>query len=156
EYRKSAGFNQGQGVGEFVVPSVDNPPPNQGVAGVGTYTRMVIANGQPAGAYALSPTSPSDSKEGHFALRTPSGWRYQQVSTLQGAPGQPPSLVSSPTAGFAIAFYAVGDLYVATSSDGTSFTTGAVEALGETGQYPALAYAGSTLGVVYAYCHSPI
>jgi hypothetical protein len=46
---------------------------------------------------------------------------------------------------------------VSTSSDGVTWTApNTVEALGETGYHPAVAWNGSTLGILYGYCHDPV
>ncbi len=153
EYRQAASLGGAKTVGEMVVPSVDDMG---GLMGAGTYVRMALWNGNPVVSFALSDQLTDDAKEIWFAARSPSGgWTKQQLSNVQGRPGHGPSLASS-ASGLAIAFLdaAEGDLLVATSSDGTTFSVGAVEALGETGYHPAAGYAGSTLGVLYAYCRA--
>jgi hypothetical protein len=134
------------------------------VQAAGNYNRMVLAGGQPAVSFVTIPYGASP-QQVWFAQRTgAAAWNLQQVSTKTQAFGQPPSLVYSTTAAptggplFAIAYYDAlgGDLRLATSATGTAFSDQPIETLGVTGLYPAAAFHGNTLGILYAYCRSPI
>ncbi|HUJ26860.1 MAG TPA: hypothetical protein VLW85_12630 [Myxococcales bacterium] len=135
-------------------------PSGQLIAGAGTYTSLVLAGGQPAVSFALGPNQPNDSTQVWFAKRTgANAWTRTQVSNVTGRVGHGPSLAYSASQGFAIGFLDAtqGDLLVATSSDGLTWgTPNTIEALGETGYHPAAAWSGSTLGILYAYCHDPV
>lgn len=143
--------------GESVTSRVSGPAPL--IHGGGNYTHLIIVNGQPAVSFALSSDSVSDAVQVWFARRTGAGaWTRTQVSAVRGSPGHGPSLASSATAGFALGILDAdqGDLLVATSADGLAWSVNTVEALGETGYHPAVAFGKAGLGVLYAYCRSPI
>jgi len=156
EYRRADAFGVAQNLGELVVPSVDEPD-GGGIKGAGSYVQMALIGGEPGVLFALSPTATDDAEQLWFARRSTSGWSRVRLSAVTGRPGHPPSLAYSASAGLAVAFHDAsgGDLLVATSTDGASWITGSPESLGETGLHPAAAFAGSTLGVLYAYCRAP-
>jgi hypothetical protein len=130
----------------------------------GNYNRMVLAGGQPAVSFIAIPNASSPQQVWFAQRQGAATWNLQQVSVKTGAYGHPPSLVYSPngaSAGgplFAIAYYDAGggDLRLATSATGTAFDDQPIETLGITGLYPAAAFSGSKLGLLYAYCRSPI
>lgn len=129
------------------------------IHGGGTYTHLLIVNGQPAVSFAQSPDSVNESTGAWFALRTgANSWTRSHVSAAAGRPGHGPSLAYSATGGFALGLFAAdqGDLLVATSPDGIAWNVNTVEALGETGYHPALAFGKAGLGVIYAYCRAPL
>jgi hypothetical protein len=153
-------------VGPACTPSV--PPCSANgqllVQGAGNYNRMVLAGGQPAVSFVTIPYGASP-QQLWFAQRKPAAtWSLVRVSAAQGAFGHTPALLYSttgaPTGGplFAIAYYDAGgsDLRLATSPDGAAFDDEPIETLGVTGLYPAAAFSGSKLGLLYAYCRSPI
>jgi|GEM_PF-5582320 len=128
------------------------------IHGGGTYTHLLIINGQPAVSFAQSPDSVTDSTGAWFAMRIgANSWTRSHVTSVAGAPGHGPSLAYSATAGFALGIFASdgADLLVATSSDGLAWSVNTVEALGETGYHPAVAFGKAGLGVLYAFCHNP-
>lgn len=139
------------GGGELVGGGPSDP---EHLIGAASYARMVVAEGEPALTFTLGPDSTDDAEQVWFARRGASGWTKTRLSAAAGRTREPPSLAWSPQRGFAVAFLDAdeGDLVVARSSDGTSWTTETVEALGETGRHPAVAFAGETLGVLYAFC----
>jgi hypothetical protein len=126
--------------------------------GAGTYTRMVMASGEPAVAFATSPDSTSDAQQVWFARRSGGGWTKTRVTAAEARPGHGPSLAYSLTRGFAIAWFdgPNGDGFLSTSSDGSVWSEDPIEVLGETGLHPAVAFADARLGVLWAYCRSPI
>jgi hypothetical protein len=151
------------------------------VAGAGNYMRMALVGGQPAVSFVTASNSATESIQLWFARRQGAGsWVLQQVSAATGAAGHPPTRAGSATAGaggtpvFAIAYYVASyvnttisgdDLRIAVSPeipstpDAGSWVDDPVETLGVTGLHPAAAFGGSdgkTLGVLYAYCRSPI
>jgi hypothetical protein len=134
-----------------------------GLGGAGNYTKAVVAQGQPAAVFALDEQSTNGAKQVWFARRSPtSTWSKVQVSAADGLAGNGPSLAWSPSRGFAVAYYAYdsaggsGDCRVATSPDGAAWDDQPLETIGDTGLHPAAAFSGDRLGVLFAYCRSPL
>lgn len=153
EYRRSTGATKV--AGELVAGGPSDP---DHLNGAGNGARMLLVDGEPALSFVLAPASIDDATQVWFARRDATGWRKVRVSAASGKPGNPPSLAHAKDAGFALAFYDAdgGDLVVGTSKDGAAWTTSTVEALGDTGLHPALAFgAGEALGLLYAFCRGP-
>jgi hypothetical protein len=131
------------------------------LAGGGTYSRMVMANDQPAVSFALGPDTINESQQIWFALRTASsGWKVTRLSAVNGQPGHPPALAYRAGSGYAVAFFdgINGDLFFSSSADGITWPSQAqpVETLGYTGLHPAAAFDQSgNLGLLYSYCRAP-
>lgn len=129
------------------------------LSGAGTYTGLRMVNDAPVIAFALSPVSTSDSVGVVFATRASGAWVHTTVSAAPSRPGHGPSLAWSAARGFAIAYFdgPSGDGRLATSTDGVDWShDDPIEVLGETGLHPAAAFAGARLGVLWAFCRSPI
>lgn len=133
-------------------------PSNPLVQGAGTHTRMVMAGTSPALTFSLSPDSTSAAREVWFATNTGSGWTRKQLSSALGQDGSGPALAYSATRGFAVAYFDAqnGDSRLLTSADGVTWDDEPNEVLGVTGLHPGAAFNGSTLGVSWAFCRSPI
>ncbi len=139
-------------------PPTMTPPPACYIHGGGTYSHLVIYDGQPAVAFAQSPDTVSDADGAWFATRNADGsWNRAQVTATTGSPGNGPSLAFSSASGFALGIHDSfnGDLLVATSPDGINWNVNTVEALGDTGYHPAVAFGHLGLGVLYGYCRAP-
>jgi hypothetical protein len=138
-------------------------PVSQDIHGGGTYSHLVLASGEPAISFGLGLTTTDDLSQVWFAQRTgANAWTRTMVSDVTGRVGHGPSLAYSTTQGFAIGFLDAtqGDLLVATSATGATWpAANTVEALGETGYHPAVAWSGpgsgASLGILYAFCHGP-
>jgi hypothetical protein len=129
------------------------------LAGAGTYTHAAVVKGQPVVTFALSPASTSDVQQVWFAQRTGVGqWSKVMVSSITGEDGDGPSFAVNPGGGLAIGYYDAteGDLDVAQSPDGTTWTPSTLEALGDTGHHPAIAFdPHGDVGALYGYCRAP-
>jgi hypothetical protein len=159
EYAEFSGATMN--IGEIVTSRIyPLSPVSQQVHGGGTYTHFMLVGGQPVVSFALGLQQPNDSSQVWFAKRTAANtWTRTMVSNVSGRTGMGPSLAVSSTQGFALGFIdgTQADLQVSTSSDGVTWTQpNTVEALGETGYHPAVAWSGATLGVLYGYCHDPV
>jgi len=163
EYAHFGATKLGEIVTSRIVPA---SPVSQQVHGGGTYSHLVLtAGGEPAVYFGLGLTAPDDLSQVWFAKRTAANtWTRTMVSDVPGRVGHGPSLAYSATQGFAIGFLNGtqndGDLLVATSADGTTWpAANTIEALGDTGLHPAVAWSGpgsgATLGILYAFCHGP-
>ncbi|HEX4383646.1 MAG TPA: hypothetical protein VH083_11870, partial [Myxococcales bacterium] len=136
-------------------------PVTQQIHGGGTYSHLVLAaDGQPAVSFSTDAAAPNGAAQVWFAKRTAANtWTRTQVANNQGRVGHGPSLAFSPTQGYAIGLIGGvvgdGDLQVSFSADGVTWPTSpnTVEALGDTGYHPAVAWSGSTLGLLYGFCH---
>jgi hypothetical protein len=136
-------------------------PVTQQIHGGGTYSHLVLAaDGQPAVSFSTDTQAPNGAAQTWFAKRTAANsWTRTQVANNQGRVGHGPSLAFSPTQGYAIGLIGGvvgdGDLQVSFSADGVTWpaSPNTVEALGDTGYHPAVAWSGSTLGLLYGFCH---
>jgi hypothetical protein len=135
------------------------------VQAAGNYNRLLLAGGLPAASFMTIPSTGSPQQVWFARRKAASAWSLVRVSAATQAIGQPPALVYSTTGApsgggplFAIAYYDAGgsDLRLATSPDGAVFDDEPIETLGVTGLYPAAAFSGSKLGLLYAFCRSPV
>ena len=136
-------------------------PATQQIHGGGTYSHLVLAaDGQPAVSFATDTEASNGAAQTWFAKRTAANtWTRTQVANNTGRVGHGPSLAFSPTHGYAIGLLGGGlndgDLQVSTSTDGITWpaSPNTVEALGDTGHHPAVAWSTDTLGLLYGFCH---